>query len=296
MLGKVADEIGLPNGVLNIITGSVEVSKQLTSHPDVDLVSFTGSDTVGAHIMAQAALTLKRVIMETGGKSALIVRADANLEQAVMTAVNHMSAHAGQGCALMTRYIVHNSIRPQFVAMAKALLSQWPVGDPLDPAVVTGPLIRSSQRDNVERYVQLGLDSGARLVSGGQRPQHLDKGFFFEPTLFDDVDNDSRIAQDEIFGPIGVVIGFDNDEEAINLANASKYGLAGGIFSADRARAYEMALEVRTGLMWLNGGSGGDMSVHAPFGGYKRSGFGREYGPGWLNEYMAEKVLSFPIG
>lgn len=296
MFGEIADQIGLPKGVLNIVTGGVEVSQALTSHAEVDLVSFTGSDAVASLIMAQAAPTLKRLVMENGGKSALIVRADANLEQAVMTAVTHMTAHAGQGCALMTRYLVHNAIRPSFIAMAKAMLKDWPVGNPADPSVLTGPLIRASQRENVERYVQAGLDGGARLVSGGRRPAHLGKGYFYEPTLFDDVDNNSKIAQDEIFGPVGVVIGFDSDEEAIKLANQSKYGLAGGIISTDRAKAYEMALAIRTGMIWLNGGVGGIMSVHAPFGGYKRSGFGREYGPNWLNEYLAEKAVCFPIG
>jgi acyl-CoA reductase-like NAD-dependent aldehyde dehydrogenase len=180
--------------------------------------------------------------------------------------------------------------------MAKGMLSQWPIGDPADPAVLTGPLIRESQRESVERYVQQGLDSGARLVIGGSRPAHLNQGFFYSPTLFDDVDNSSQVAQDEIFGPVGVTIGFDSDEEAIQLANKSKYGLAGGILSGDRAQAYRMALEIRTGMIWLNGGFGGDMLSQAPFGGYKRSGFGREYGPNWLNEYLVEKAISFPLG
>jgi aldehyde dehydrogenase (NAD+) len=296
MFGELADEIGLPKGVLNVVTGGIEVSKTLTGHPDVDLISFTGSDTVGAMIMGQAAPTLKRIVMENGGKSALIVRADANLEQAVTLAMLHMTGHAGQGCALMTRFLVHNSVRPRFVEMAKAMLSKWPVGDPADPSVLTGPLIRESQRQNVERYVRHGLNSGARLVIGGCRPTQLKRGFFYSPTLFDDVDNESKVAQDEIFGPVGVVIGFDSDEGAIQLANRSRYGLAGGILSADRAQAYRMALAIRTGTIWLNGGFGGDMLSQAPFGGYKRSGFGREYGPNWLNEYLVEKAISFPLG
>lgn len=296
MLGEVADEIGLPPGVLNIVTGDVDTAKTLTSHPDVDLVSFTGSDKVGALIAQQAAPTLKRVVMELGGKSALIVRPDADIQRAAMIAVGHMTAHCGQGCALMTRYLVHNSIRSQFVATAKAILGNWPVGDPSNPTTITGPLIRESQRANAEAYVQSGLDAGAKLVAGGRRPPHLKKGFYYEPTLFDEVDNTSKIAQEEIFGPIGVVIGFDTDEEAIRLANESKYGLAGGILSADRAQAYRMSLAVRTGMIWLNGGFGGDMSSHAPFGGYKRSGYGREYGPHWLREYLNEKAINYPIG
>jgi acyl-CoA reductase-like NAD-dependent aldehyde dehydrogenase len=296
LFGEIAAEIGLPKGVLNVMTGDTDVAQLLTSHEDVDLVSFTGSDRVGALIMRQAAPTLKRVVLELGGKSALIVRADADIQKAAMTVAGVITSHAGQGCALLTRYIVHNSVRQQFVQTVKAILEHWTIGDPADPAILMGPLIRESQRSNVEKYVQFGLDSGAKLVTGGKRPDHLKKGFFYMPTLFDDVDNASKVAQDEIFGPVGCVTGFDTDEEAIKLANHSKYGLAGGIMSADRAQAYRMALAMNTGTIWLNGGSGGDMSSYAPFGGNKRSGFGREYGPGWLDEYLAEKAISFPIG
>lgn len=296
LFGEIADEVGLPSGVLNVITGGADVAKLLTSHADVDMISFTGSDAVGAMISAQAAPTLKRVIHELGGKSALIVRADADLTKAAMTAVGMFTGHAGQGCALLTRYIVHNSVREQFVQTCAAVAEHWVVGDPAEPTTMMGPLIRASQRDKVEHYVQAGHDSGARLVFGGKRPEHLDRGFFYMPTLFDDVDNKSAIAQDEIFGPVGVVIGFDTDEEAIALANDSKFGLAGAVMSADRATAYRMSLKMRTGMVWLNGGLGSDMSSFAPFGGVKRSGIGREYGPGWLDEYLHQKVISFPIG
>lgn len=296
LFGEVAEAVGLPKGVLNVVTGGVEVAQMLTSHDDVDLVTFTGSDAVGALIMGQAAPTLKRVVMELGGKSALIVRADADINKAALTAVAGFTAHAGQGCATLTRYIVHNSVRAAFVETCKAIASGWTVGDPSRPETLMGPLIRESQRAKVEGYVQAGLDSGARLVLGGQRPTDLPDGFFYAPTLFDDVDNASAIAQDEIFGPVGVVIGFDTDEEAVALSNQSKYGLAGAVMSADRAQAYRMALQLRTGTVWLNGGAGPDMSSQGPFGGYKRSGFGREYGPGWLDEYLHVKTLSFPIG
>ena len=296
LFGEIATEIGLPKGVLNIVTGGLDVAQMLTTHRDIDLVSFTGSDRVGAMIMAQAAPSLKRVVMELGGKSALIVREDANLQLAAMTAIGMMTAHSGQGCALLTRYIVHNAVRAQFVQIAKAALEHWVVGDPADPATTMGPLIRESQRATVERYVQAGLDSGATLVTGGKRPEHLKRGYFYTPTLFDDVDNASKVAQEEIFGPVGCVIGFDTDEEAVRLANASDFGLAGAVISADRAQAYRMALQLRTGLVWVNGGFGGDMTSHAPFGGYKRSGVGREYGPGWLDEYLQEKAISLPVG
>jgi len=159
-----------------------------------------------------------------------------------------------------------------------------------------GPLIRESQRAKVEYFVKSALESGATLVTGGKRPEHLQKGFYYEPTLFDNVDPKSEIAQNEIFGPVGVVMGFDTDEEAIRIANESDFGLAGGIITADPAEGYRMALRLRTGTVWLNGGFGSDMSSHAPFGGYKRSGIGKEYGPRWIDEYLNEKVISFPIG
>ena len=296
LFGRIADEIGLPRGVLNIVNGGLDVARLLTTHEHVDLVSFTGSDKVGALVMAQAAPTLKKVVMELGGKSALIVRHDADLEKAALTAVGMMTANAGQGCALLTRYLVHNSVRAKFIAIAKGALQHWVVGDPADPRTMMGPLIRESQRATVERYVQAGHDSGATLVSGGRRPEHLARGFFYLPTLFDDVDNRCRLAQEEVFGPVGCVIGFDSDEEAVRIANESRYGLAGGVMSADRAQAYRMALQIRTGIVWVNGGYGGDMSSHNPFGGFKRSGIGREYGPGWIDEYLQEKAISLPIG
>ncbi|CAN5284146.1 aldehyde dehydrogenase family protein [soil metagenome] len=296
LFGEIIDELGLPPGVLNVLTGGMEVSKLLTSHKDVDMISFTGSDTVGALISAQAAPTLKRVVHEMGGKSAYIVRHDADVAKAAMTAVGMFTANCGQGCALLTRYLVHNSIRPHFVEACRQMMGHFKVGDPIDPSVMVGPLIRASQRAKAEYFVQSALDSGATLVGGGKRPEHLKKGFFFEPTLFDNVDNKSEIAQQEIFGPIGVVIGFDTDEEAIRIANDSDFGLAGGILTADRAEGYRMALRLRTGRVWRNGGVGSDMSSFAPFGGYKRSGIGREYGPRWIDEYLHEKVISFPIG
>lgn len=296
LFGQIADEIGLPKGVLNVVNGGLECARMLTEHKAIDMVSFTGSDKVGALIAAQAAPTLKKVHTELGGKSALIVRADADIAKAAYTAAGTITSNCGQGCALLTRYLVHNSVRPQFVEILKGALSQMKVGNPLDPATTMGPLIRASQRDTVERYVQAGHDSGATLVSGGKRPEDLPKGFYYLPTVFDNVDNSSKLAQEEVFGPVGCVTGFDSDEEAIKIANDSDYGLAGGVMSADKAQAYRMALQIRTGTVWINGGFGGTMSVHSPFGGYKRSGVGREYGPRWLDEFLQEKTISLPAG
>ena len=292
ILGELADEAGLPPGTLNIVTGEMDVGLCLTTDPRIDMVSFTGSDSVGAMIQAQAATTLKRCVMELGGKSALIVRADANIAMAARSGVAGFTTHCGQGCALLTRHLVHNSVRAEYVAAVKDILAQVKVGNPADPSVTMGPLIREAARRRSEEYVEIGLAEGATLVAGGQRPAGLDRGFFFEPTLFDNVSNNSRLAREEIFGPIGAVIGFDTDEEAIAMANDSDFGLYGGIFSADAGLAFEMARQLRTGGVTINGGSG-RMSSHAPFGGIKRSGYGREYGEEGLNEFTNLKTIGF---
>jgi acyl-CoA reductase-like NAD-dependent aldehyde dehydrogenase len=295
ILGEIADEVGLPKGVLSIVTGDIEAGKLLTTDPRVDLVHFTGSDKVGSMIQSQSAPTLKRIVMELGGKSALIVRPDADLQAAAPAGLMGFITHSGQGCALTTRHLVHNSVRAQWVEMLKGMLAHVKIGNPADPSVTFGPLIREVARKRSEDYVQIAQDEGATLVSGGKRPEGFDKGFFFEPTLFDNVDNASRLAQEEIFGPIAAVIGYDDDEEAIALANASDFGLSGAIYSADTGKAFEMALQIRTGGVSINGGAG-TMQSDAPFGGIKRSGYGREYGEDGLNEFTYQKVISFHAG
>jgi aldehyde dehydrogenase (NAD+) len=295
ILGEIADQVGLPPGVLNIITGGVEVGEMLTTDRRVDLVHFTGSDTVGARIQAQSAPTLKRCVMELGGKSALIVRQDANLQAAAMSGLGGFTIHAGQGCALLTRHIVHNSVRSEYVGMLKAMAESVKVGNPSDPSIGMGPLIRDVQRQRTETYTRIALDEGARLVTGGARPAGLEKGYFYKPTLFDEVKNSFRIAQEEVFGPIGVVIGYDTDDEAIAYANDSAFGLSGAIFSADAGRAYELALELETGGVSINGGTG-KMNSTFPFGGTKRSGYGREYGEEGLHEFTYIKTIGFHAG
>ncbi|MES2263994.1 MAG: aldehyde dehydrogenase family protein [Pseudomonadota bacterium] len=294
LFGEVASEIGLPPGVLNIVTGDAAVAQRLTSDDAVDMVTFTGSEGVGAAILAQGARTIKRTLLELGGKSALIVRSDADVQKAAMEGLFQVSTHCGQGCALATRHIVHNSIRPAYIATMQAVASQLALGNPADLTTMVGPLIRGVARERVEQFVQRGQDEGARLVLGGTRPQHLEKGFFYNVTVFDDVHNSMSIAQDEIFGPVACVIGYDTDEEAIAIANDSRYGLYGGIHSRDPAKAYEMALQIRTGGVVINGGL--YQLMDAPFGGYKRSGLGREYGENWLNEYTQEKSIVYPVG
>ena len=291
ILAEIVAEVGLPRGVFNVVTGGKETGELLTTDPRVDLITFTGSDAVGAAIMAQAAPTLKRVHFELGGKSALIVRGDADLGQALAAGAS-FTIHCGQGCALTTRHIVHNSVRARYVEALAGALKSIKVGDPADDSVGMGPLIREVQRSRVEHYVAEGTKSGATLVTGGRRPEGLKKGYFYEPTLFDNVDNKSPIAQDEIFGPVAVVIGFDSDEEAVELANDSHYGLSGAIFSADMGAAFDMASAVRTGVISINGG-GGFGGPPMPFGGYKRSGIGRENGEEGLNAFTELKSVSF---
>lgn len=295
LLGEAAEEVGLPDGVLNIVTGGVEVGTMLTSDPRVDMVSFTGSDTVGAAIQAQAAPTLKRVVLELGGKSALIVRPDADLRLAAAIGFGGFVTHCGQGCNLLTRHVVHRSVRDEYLALLRAMLEHVKIGDPQDASTTLGPLIREVARQRAEKYVAHALEDGATLIAGGARPADLDKGFFFQPTLFADVANDHRLAQEEVFGPVGAVIDYDSDDEAIAIANDSRFGLSGGICSADVGRAYEMALRIRTGGVALNGGPGW-MSSQAPFGGIKRSGHGRENGHEGLNEFTYSKVIGFHAG
>jgi acyl-CoA reductase-like NAD-dependent aldehyde dehydrogenase len=292
VLGEIADEVGLPKGVLNIVTGGPEVGVALTSDKRADMITFTGSDKVGAAIQEQAAPTLKRVVLELGGKSALIVCLDANIEMAAAAGLGGITTHCGQGCVLLTRHIVHNSIRRQYVETLKNLIGAVKVGDPDDPAATMGPLIREAARARIERYVDLARTEGGRLIAGGKRPAHLKRGFYYEPTLFDGVSNSSRIAQEEVFGPLGVVIGFDTDEEAIAIANDSEYGLSGAVFSANVGRAYEIALQIRSGGMTVNTGFP-QLTRNAPFGGIKRSGHGREYGKFGLNEFTYVKTIDF---
>jgi len=293
IVAEVAAEIGFPKGVLNVVTGSKEVGEMLTTDPRVDLITFTGSDVVGSAIAAQAAPTLKRLHLELGGKSPLIIRQDADLSQAVAAGMMYLS-HCGQGCVLTTRHLVHNSIRKAYVEAMAEQHRAMKIGDPADPSVTLGPLIREAQRARTEHYVAEGLKGGARLVTGGKRPAGFAKGFYYEPTLFDDVDNNSTLAQEEVFGPVGAVIGFDTDAEAVDMANDSVYGLGGAIWSADLGAAFDMACAMRTGQVSINGGGAAPGSPFmGPFGGYKRSGIGREWGDEGLNAYTELKNLTF---
>ena len=295
VLADAAEAAGFPPGVFNVITGGGEVGVRLTTDPAVDMISFTGSDAVGAAISAQAAPTLKKVLLELGGKSALIVRADADLDAAAAFAVGQYTLQAGQGCSLCTRHLVHESVRDAFVERVVAGSQALSIGDPADPSVTMGPLIRASQRTRVEGYVAGALADGGEVATGGQRPPGLDRGYFYEPTVVVGLDNSARICQEEVFGPVAVVLTFSSDDEAVHIANDSPYGLSGAIYSRDSGTAYEMALRLRTGQVAINGGSG-RMNSWAPFGGYKRSGIGREYGVEGVQAYTQSKSVLFNAG
>jgi acyl-CoA reductase-like NAD-dependent aldehyde dehydrogenase len=292
LLGDFADAAGLPPGVLNIVTGDVEAGRELTTHPMVDLVSFTGSDAVGRMVYSQAAASMKKVVLELGGKSANIVRADGDLDGAVRSAMAGMTTHAGQGCSLLTRTLVHESVHDELVDRLSTALAGVRVGDPADAATTMGPLISEAQREKVEKLIRVGEEEGARIVCGGKRPAGLDKGYFLEPTLFAAVENAMTIARTEFFGPVGVVIPFRTDEEAVHIANDSPYGLGGAVWSADTVAAYELATRLRTGGVTINGGSAG-VNPRAAFGGYKQSGLGREWGEFGLDEYLQTKTVSW---
>jgi acyl-CoA reductase-like NAD-dependent aldehyde dehydrogenase len=294
IIAEFAEDAGLPPGVLNVVTGDVEAGQELTTNPMVDMVSFTGSDTVGRLVAGQASSTLKKVVLELGGKSANIVCDDADLAKVVPSVLQGMLTHSGQGCSLLTRTLVHRSRHDELVGMVKAALDDVKVGDPFDEGTAMGPLITEAQRSKVETLIRAGIDEGAQLAYGGGRPTGLDTGYFVEPTLFTGVDNSMTVAQREFFGPVGVVIPFDDDDHAARLANDSDYGLGGGVWAKDPARAYELAKRVRTGHISVNGGGGG-LSPFGPFGGVKQSGLGREWGRFGLEEFTEYKTVHWPV-
>jgi aldehyde dehydrogenase (NAD+) len=294
-IADAAQAADLPAGVLNVVTGGVDVGSLLTTDARVDLVSFTGSDSVGATIMAQAAPSLKRLVLELGGKSALIIRHDADLELAAQLGVQSFTFHAGQGCALTTRHLVHRDLVEEYERRVAAIVATMRVGDPADPATQVGPLIRPSAVERTERFVAGAVAAGASVVAGGYRPVEPSRGYFFEPTLLGSVDNSWPVAREEIFGPVAVVVTFDDDDDAVALANDSPYGLDGHVVSRDTGAAYRIATRLRTGGVSINGGAGWTNPA-VPFGGYKRSGFGRENGEAGLDEYTQLKTIKFHAG
>jgi aldehyde dehydrogenase (NAD+) len=293
-IGKIAaEETDLPPGVLNIVTAGdkAEVGEVLTGDPRVDMISFTGSSGTGRRIMARGADTLKRVFLELGGKSANIILDDADFPSTV-SGGSMTCMHAGQGCAITTRMLLPASRYDEGVELLQAAFEGFTYGDPTDAGNLMGPLINERQRDRVLEYIDKGKSEGARLVVGGKRPEQFDKGWFVEPTLFVDVDPDSTIAQEEIFGPVLSVIKFEDDDDAVRIANNSKYGLSGSVSSASLDRALAVARQVRTGTISVNGGQW--FGPDSPFGGYKDSGIGREHGIAGFEEYLETKTVGLP--
>ena len=291
LLGRIAvEETDLPPGVLNVVTSADhEVGAALARDPRVYMVSFTGSTATGRKVMAAAAETLKRVFLELGGKSASVVLDDADLAAGVGATCLQVMVHAGQGCAITTRLLVPRASYDEAVEVAVATMTSIPYGDPSDPAHLMGPLISERQRGRVLGYVQTAVDEGATVALGGGVPAALPDGFYVEPTLLTNVAEDATVAQEEIFGPVLVVLPFDDDDDAVRIANHSLYGLSGAVHgSHDRARA--VAERLRTGTVAVNGGMyyGADV----PFGGYKQSGIGREMGVAGFEEYLEIKSIA----
>ncbi|MFD6162052.1 aldehyde dehydrogenase [Nocardia sp. NPDC060256] len=287
----VAEQTDIPAGVLNIVTSADHgLGAQLAEHPLVDLISFTGSTQTGRAVMRGAATTLKKAFLELGGKSAFIVLDDANIAGACAVAAFSVCVHAGQGCAITTRLLVPRAAYDEAVQAAAATIAGIKPGDPASSRTVCGPLISERQRARVERYLDIARSEGGRIVVGGGRPKHLDRGFFLEPTLIADVPNTATVAREEIFGPVLVVIPHDGDDDAIRLANDSPYGLSGSVWGTDPERIRHVTNGVRTGTLSVNGGVW--YSADAPFGGYKQSGIGREMGLAGFEEYLETKLIA----
>jgi len=288
VFAEAAQEAGLPAGVLNVVPGGAEAGAHLVSHPGVDKVSFTGSTAIGRIIGETCGRLLRPVTLELGGKSAAIILDDADLD-ATMRGLKSVSfVNNGQTCFLGSRILAPRSRYDEVVEALAGLVNGFTVGDPLDTATDIGPVVSARQRDRVLGYIQAGRDSGARLVAGGGVPKDQPRGWFVDPTVFADVDNADRIAQEEIFGPVLAVIPYDGDTEAIALANDTEFGLAGTVWSTDSDRATEVARELRTGTVGVNDYQ---LDINAPFGGVKASGIGRELGPEGLDEFFAWKSI-----
>jgi acyl-CoA reductase-like NAD-dependent aldehyde dehydrogenase len=289
MLAEAIDQAGFPPGAFNLVTGlGSVVGERLTEHPDVDMISFTGSTAAGKRVAAVAAQTVKRVALELGGKSANVLLDDADFPAAVTAGVAACYLNAGQTCSALTRMIVPRSHLAEVEELARKEAEQYVVGDPFAEGTRLGPVVSDAQRDRVRHYIQLGIDEGATLVTGGpDAPEGLDKGYFVKPTVFSDVTPGMTIAQEEIFGPVLVIMPYDSEDEAVEIANSTAYGLSGGV-SGSPERALRIARRLRTGQVRLNRAR---PVRSAPFGGYRESGNGREHGQFGLEEFLETKAV-----
>jgi aldehyde dehydrogenase (NAD+) len=289
VFADVATEAGLPEGVVNVVTGTgPEVGEAIVLHPDVDVASLTGSVRAGSRVMELASRSVKRVALELGGKSANLVCEDADLEKAVSTGIADAFRNAGQVCGGLTRLLVPKSRLAETEELAVATANSYVLGDPFDPATTLGPVVSAVQRDRVRAHITRAIDDGVRMLTGGpEAPEGLDRGYFVRPTVFSG-DNSTRLAQEEVFGPVVIIIGFDDEEDAIRIANDSQYGLAGGIWCGEAERARNLASRIRTGRIRINGTP---INMRAPHGGFKLSGIGREMGKYGIEEFLEYKSV-----
>jgi aldehyde dehydrogenase (NAD+) len=290
VLADVIHDIGLPPGVFNLVSGpGPVVGEAIAAHPDVDMVSFTGSTRAGKRVAELASARVARVALELGGKSANVILDDADLKRAVTDGVGKAFLNSGQTCSALTRMVVPRSKLAEVEEIAAAAAESYTVGDPFADDTKLGPLVSRAQYDRVQGYIQKGIDEGAKLIAGGPgKPEGKEQGFFVKPTVFSEVRNDMVIAQEEIFGPVLSIVPYDTEDEAVTIANDTVYGLAGGVWAGDKDKALAIARQLRTGQVEVNGGS---FNPLAPFGGYKQSGLGREYGTFGLEEFLEVKSL-----
>ncbi len=290
ILAEVLHEAGVPQGVFNLVNGDgPTVGQALATHPDVDMISFTGSTRAGIQVAKLAADTVKRVSQELGGKSANIILPDADLKAAITASVRLMLRNSGQNCNAPARLFVQQDQYDEAIAIAKQIAESVKVGDPLDPTTEMGPLASGVHYERVQALIQAGIDEGARLVTGGiGRPEGLSQGYYARPTIFADVTPQMRIAREEIFGPVLAVLRYRDEDEAVRLANDTPYGLSGYVHASDLGHARRVARRLRTGMVHLNGA---ELDLAAPFGGYKQSGNGREWGEHGLRDYLEVKSI-----
>jgi betaine-aldehyde dehydrogenase len=293
ILAECATAAGVPPGVLNAVATGREVGEHLVRHPGVDKVGFTGSTAAGRRIAAICGEQLKRVTLELGGKSAAIILDDADLGSTIAGLLPGAIMNNGQACVAQTRILASRRRYDEVAAALVEAVRALPVGDPMDMATMVGPLVAARQRERVEGYIKIGRDEGARVACGGGRPRQQARGWYVEPTVFVGVDNRMRIAQEEIFGPVLSVIPYDDEADALRIANDSEYGLCGSVWTADVDHGVEVARKVRTGTYNVNGFA---MEFSAPFGGFKASGIGRELGPEGLAAYLEAKTINLPAG
>jgi aldehyde dehydrogenase (NAD+) len=291
LFAEFIDEAGFPAGVFNMVHGTgAAIGDALTSHPEVDMISFTGSTRAGIQVAKSAADSVKRVSQELGGKSANIVFADSDLEASVKRGVLHCFENAGQSCNAPTRMLVEASVYDEAVAIAARVAKDAKLGDPMEKGAHFGPVVSKLQFDKIQKLIQVGIDEGARVVAGGTgRADGFERGYYVKPTVFAGVNNGMAIAQEEVFGPVLVMIPFKDEADAIAIANDTPYGLAAYVQSGDKARAHRVARQMRSGMVSING-RGQDYG--APFGGYKQSGNGREWGEWGLHDFLEIKVIN----